>query len=59
MKIKNKDTKDLIIMVIAMVVMYICITVSQIVIVAKTFEDQQEAIQQELNNIKHTESIRY
>ena len=45
MKIKNKDTRDLIIMIIAMVVMYICITVSQIVIVAKSFESQLEAIQ--------------
>ena len=59
MKIKNKDTRDLIIMVIAMVVMYICITVSQIVIVWNSLEKSNNKIETELNNIKHIESIRY
>ena len=58
MKIKNKDTRDLIIMIIAMVVMYICITVSQIVIVSKSLENNETEIRQELNNMKHIESIR-
>lgn len=59
MKIKNEDTRDLIIMIIAMVVMYICITVSQVVIVWESLNRSNEIIQQEFNSIKHTESIRY
>lgn len=50
--------KEFIIGSIIIVLLYIVITISQVVIVAKTFEEQKEMIQQELKNSPcATESI--